>query len=71
MNASSCPNTRELLEFERKTAKDAINALNNLLKKSEKPWCRIAYYEKKERTGNFFDGKIILIPCKTLIVMKL
>ena len=56
MNASSCPNTRELLDFERQTAKNAINALNDALRLSKKPWCRIRYYEK-DKTCGVFEGK--------------
>ena len=60
MNPSSCPNTRELLEFERQTAKNATRRLNNFLKQSPKPWCRVEYYEKTEKiTGNFFEGETI------------
>ena len=56
MNPSSCPNIRELLEFERQTANNARTALNNFLKQSPKPWCRVEYYEKNDRSGNFFEG---------------
>ena len=58
MNPSSGPNTRELLEFERQTAKNARTALNNFLKQSPKPWCRVEYYEKNERSGHFFEGEV-------------
>ena len=60
MNASSCPNTRELLDFERQTAKNAIYALNNSLEKSRKPWCAITYYEETHTCG-VFEGEILTI----------
>ena len=58
MNASSCPNTRELLDFERQAAKNAIDALNNSLKESKKAWCHITYYEKIQTRGIFEGEKI-------------